>query len=416
MKRFTLIPTLLLGLTATLQAQESGAPIIASTFRMEELGEKLEVGYAVILADVNGDGKKDIVVVDTNRVLWFENPTWKKHLIIEGGTKKDNVCIDAYDIDGDGQNDFALGADWKPFNTNSGGTLQWLKRGKSLDEPWQIFPIDSEPTVHRIRFVDIDGTGKPALVLAPLMGRGSSKDANWLDGTPVHLTAYRIPKNPEKERWIPEVLDANLHVVHNLWPVPRMSGSGQDVLCASYEGITLLKPVTGKWHGTLLGAGNQENPKGSRGASEIKMGKLKNGKRFLATIEPWHGHEVVVYTEPLGKGKLWDRHVLDAQLRWGHAVWTADLDGDGSDEVIIGVRDDLDKKNQRRGVRLYKAIDTDGSRWTRQILDNGGIAVEDLTVGDLNGDGRPDIIAVGRQTHNIRIYWNEGSGSSKANP
>src|SRR5207249_6237825 len=112
-------------------------------FRMQELDEKLGVGYAVILADVNGDGRKDIVVVDTDRVLWFENPTWKKHLIISGGTKVDNVCIDAYDIDGDGKIDFALGADWKPFNTKSGGTLQWLKRGKTLDEPWQIIPIDT---------------------------------------------------------------------------------------------------------------------------------------------------------------------------------------------------------------------------------------------------------------------------------
>src|SRR5476651_953027 len=138
---------LLSGALTPVQGQESSPPVAFPAFRMQELDEKLGVGYAVLLADVNGDGKKDIVVVDTQRVLWFENPTWKKHVIIEGGTKSDNVCIDAFDIDGDGQIDFALGADWKPFNTKSGGTLQWLKRGKTLDEPWQIIPIDSEPMV-----------------------------------------------------------------------------------------------------------------------------------------------------------------------------------------------------------------------------------------------------------------------------
>ena len=74
-------------------------------FRMEEIETDLKVGYAVLLVDVNGDGKKDIVVVDTTRVVWYENPTWKRRTIIEGLTKPDNVCIAAYDIDGDGQLD-----------------------------------------------------------------------------------------------------------------------------------------------------------------------------------------------------------------------------------------------------------------------------------------------------------------------
>ena len=82
--------------------------------------------------------------------------------------------------------------------------------------------------------------------------------------------------------------------------------------------------------------------------------------------------------------------------------------GDGSDELIIGVRDDLDQKDHRRGVRIYKALDDKGAKWARHILDDGGGAVEDLTIGDLDGDGRIDIIAVGRATKNIRIYWNEG--------
>ncbi|HEV3203353.1 MAG TPA: FG-GAP-like repeat-containing protein [Gemmataceae bacterium] len=42
------------------------------------------------------------------------------------------------------------------------------------------------------------------------------------------------------------------------------------------------------------------------------------------------------------------------------------------------------------------------------MVDDGGVAVEDLVAGDLNGDGKIDIVAVGRQTHNVRIYWNEG--------
>src|SRR5437868_5420910 len=97
-------------------------------FRMQEIAKDLKIGYAVLLVDLNGDGKTDIVVVDKTRVVWYENPTWKMRVITEGKTALDNVCIDAYDIDGDGQLDLVLGAGWNISNTKTGGTLQWLKR------------------------------------------------------------------------------------------------------------------------------------------------------------------------------------------------------------------------------------------------------------------------------------------------
>ncbi len=97
-------------------------------FRTQEIGAGLTVGYAVSVVDMNNDHKPDIVVVDTQRVIWYENPTWRLHTVIEGATKKDNVCIAPYDIDGDGRLDFALGADWRPFDTRMGGTVQWVER------------------------------------------------------------------------------------------------------------------------------------------------------------------------------------------------------------------------------------------------------------------------------------------------
>ena len=389
-------------------AGETVKPFVS--FRTVELPEKLTVGYAVLLVDVNGDARKDIVVVDTTRVIWLENPSWKVRTVISGLTKPDNVCIDAHDIDGDGQLDFALGAGWKNLSTKDNGTLQWLRRGKTLDEPWTVHMIDGEPTIHRVRFADIDGNGKPALISVPLLGRNSTSANNWTDGLPIRVTAYRVPKDPVKDRWMPEVLDESLHVAHNFHPIDAMGRKGQDILMASYEGVNLLSMADGKWKRTHVGAGNQANPKGKRGASEIKTGKLKNGKKYIATIEPWHGEQVVVYTEPTATGTLWDRHVIDEQLRWGHAVACADLDGDGNDELIIGVRDNPaknDKFTQRCGVRVYKALDGAGAKWKRQIIDDGGVAVEDLREADLNGDGKTDIVAVGRATRNIRIYWNE---------
>jgi hypothetical protein len=399
---FCLVPVLPPG-----QAEEKSKGFPA--FRMQEIEKSLGVGYAVLLVDVNDDGKKDIVVVDQRRVVWYENPGWKRRNVIEGKTMPDNVCIAAHDIDGDGKLDFALGAGWKPSDTKSGGTLQWLKRGKTLDDPWTVHPIGDEPTLHRIRFADLDGNGKPALLAVPLFGRNSTGEKNHLDGLPTRVLAYRIPKDPVRDRWRPEVLDESMHVIHNFYPIPAENGKGMDVLTASYEGVNLLHRRDGKWTRRQLGRGDQAHPESSHGASEIKRGKLKNGQPFLATIEPWHGDKVVVYTKPADPTALWERHVLDTKLKWGHAVWCADLDNDGGDELIIGVRDNLSNKpGEKCGVRIYKATDDKGTKWERHLLDEGGVAVEDLAAADLDGDGRIDLVAVGRQTHNARIYWNKG--------
>ena len=47
------------------------------------------------------------------------------------------------------------------------------------------------------------------------------------------------------------------------------------------------------------------------------------------------------------------------------------------------------------------------SKWQEHWVDNNGMACEDLQVADLNGDQKPEIIAAGRSTHNLKIYWNE---------
>ena len=112
------LPFLLLATTSILAADPPNA--VAADFKAEEIATDLTIGYAVITADVNGDKKPDIVVVDQKRVVWYENPSWKPHTIIKGLTKPDNVCICALDIDKDGQLDFVLGADWKPFDTKQG--------------------------------------------------------------------------------------------------------------------------------------------------------------------------------------------------------------------------------------------------------------------------------------------------------
>src|SRR5207244_12143362 len=198
-----------------------------------------------------------------------------------------------------------------------GGKIQWLKSGKSLDDPWTMYRIGEEPTVHRMCFADLDGKGM-SLIVAPLMGRNSTAKNNWMDGSPVRILAYRIPKDPTKDRWVPEVASESLHVVHNVFLTQIGHSLGifgfgaQTLLAASYEGVTEIFRNPEGWTARRLGEGNQDNPKSNRGASEVTESQLKDGAWFIATVEPWHGHQVVVYTSPKDKSHtMWDRHVID---------------------------------------------------------------------------------------------------------
>ncbi len=377
-------------------------------FRSQELPTRLKVGYAVRLIDMNNDERQDIVIVDSKRILWLENPNWNEHIMLDTPSNKhDNVCFAPSDIDGDGRLDFAIGADWQFGNTESGGTIGWISPGETVNDSWTYHEISEEPTTHRMRFADIDSDGKEELIVAPLKGRDTTGPDFAENG--VRLLAFEVPKNPAKDKWESTVITDELRVMHNFWPV-RIGGKTR-LLTASFEGVNALyRRDDGAWSRVHLGVGDQESSP-SRGASEIRAGVLAAGKPYIATIEPWHGNKVVVYTEPTSKYEgtaewLWTRHVLDDKLKWGHAVACANLDLDEDQELIIGVRDDLDDQN-RRGLRIYDPQSDDGSSWQRTIVDPGSVAIEDLAAGDLNGDGRIDVVAVGRQTHNVKIYWNE---------
>ena len=115
----------------------------------------------------------------------------------------------------------------------------------------------------------------------------------------------------------------------------------------------------------------------------------------------------------IATGRYGSGTVVDESLKWGHAVWCADLDGDRDAELIIGVRDNQDAANPC-GLRIYDPAGSDPSAWKKQRIDPGGVAIEDLAAADLDGDGRIDIVAVGRQTKNVRIYWNETPHESVA--
>lgn len=363
-----------------------------------------EVVYAVTHADVDGDGRQDVVAVTENAVYWYAAPDWKKRVVIQDQTVRDNVCIAAHDVDGDGKVDFSLGAGWP----QAGGTIQWLSRGASLDEKWNVHFIAEIPSTHRMRWADVLITGKPQLVVSPLNKSGDDPGAR--------LTAFEVPANPKMDRWPSTVLDASLNRMHNHW---HFAAPGDDLVftfAASQEGIHAIfqvpNPTRAFGKVKISGGAAGEKPT-EQGAGEVKLSAIKHeNRRLLAAIEPMHGNSVVVYRGMPGEGGApemkWDRHVIDDTVGRGHALWLADLDADGDDEVIAGHSDPATGPIKGPGVYVYESQDDAGTKWTKQVVDDGGMATEDLFALDLTGDGRIDLVAGGRNTHNVKLYVNKG--------
>lgn len=399
MSRQWIMPTtaMVWGLTAVL-ATAAEFPKFETKVLDPDIGK---VCYAVTLADVDGDGKLDAVAVSENRVLWYQAPDWKRRVIIDDQTERDNVCIAPLDIDGDGKIDFAVGAGWSGKNT---GQLAWLSRGATLDDKWHVHLIGHEPWTHRMRFANVTGGKRPQLVVSPL---------NKTQGDGVRLLAFSIPANPKTDKWSSQVLNATMNRMHNHWHLDWNNDGLEDTVTASQEGVHLIQsksgaiPLTGLTT-TKLGSGAAGEKPEAQGAGEIKVGKLKGGPRFITTVEPMHGKACAVYVEPksgeASSDGLWPRHVIDATLNRGHALWTCDIDGDGSDEIVLGFSDPGPGPIKGPGVFIYKADDATGTKWTKHTIDDGGMATEDLICADLTGDGKLDILAGGRATHNVKLY------------
>ena len=128
-----------------------------------------------------------------------------------------------------------------------------------------------------------------------MQGRGT-KGPNWGAGEGVRVLVYDIPEKPSDATWPSEVADGSLHTIHNLQLIDLDGDRRDEIVLAAWEGVFVLdRDIAGHWTRTRVGSGNQES-RPSKGSSEVKVGRLQGGGSYIATIEPWHGFQVVVYT------------------------------------------------------------------------------------------------------------------------
>jgi hypothetical protein len=358
--------------------------------------------YQVETADVNGDHKLDIIAVGGNACAWYENPSWKKRRIGTAEQTAGIISSATADLDGDGRAEIAIAHDFA-MNEPTKGKLVLAVQGNSPDDPWTIKPVGDVPSIHRLRWGPFWDGKRLDLVVAPIFGPKAKPPE--FDQDEATLRIYQTGANPRSAAWDYRNVAGGNSIMHAISIEDDPIDPGQKmILTASSNGVfAVVRSVTPQ--GTLTTAAHDvfPIPQGAatkRGSSEVHLGRLGDGTLFLATIEPWHGSKVIVRLREKDKpGERTNLNfgkatVIDDTLDDGHALWTADFDGDGTSEILAGHRG----KNHR--VSLYQY---DGTRWNRTVIDET-VAAQDLRGGDLDGDGAPDVVTVGGSTHNVVLY------------
>ena len=376
-------------------SEETPEKIPTPQFESVTLDDSIQIGYGLAIGDVDGDGKDDIILADKKAFVWYKNDTWERHVLVEDLTGRDNVAIAARDINNDGKVEIAVGAMWNPGETSDesiSGSVHYLVRPDDPKAIWTPIQLPHEPTVHRMRWVKM-GDNAYHLVVLPLHGRGNSNG----EGAGVRALAYIPPSNLE-DPWMIQPVDTSMHMTHNMDIIEPEEDLGAMIYIAGKEGVRIAMSSGQGWPEE----GATAIPGLTNPAGEVRIGNLGEYNTFIATIEPMHGTDLVVYSAA-------QRHIIDGSFEQGHALATHDILGIGRDQIVAGWRNE--NAAGKVGLKLYIPTDNTGENWQPYLIDDNTIAVEDVRIADLDADGRPDIIAAGRATNNLKVYWNRTGDS-----
>ena len=381
----------------------SGAPAAGPVrFAAHDIDANFRGGYAVDVADFNKDGKPDVIAnsLAVNEVAWYENPGWARHIVVADARQVVNQAM--HDVDKDGVPEIAFQSGFAMVPGKSEG-LNWLARHQGDPrQPWKVEKVDSFPTSHHVAWADFDGDGTEELVNAPLIGAKGLAPTYDQDKASVF---WYSPKD-----WTRHVITEDIPGIIHRVRVAKWDGNSRDqLLVASFEGIAVYR-ATGsgaamKFEKQLLSAGHAE--KAPRlGASDVGVGR-QDGQKFFASVEPWHGNEVVVYTE---KGGQWQRRVIFDKVASGHEVAVLDLNGDGRDDVVANDNSRPSQNNPNApigGVHVFYAPDDAATgTWQYQRIEESS-AMNGCVGVDINGDRRRDLLCTGGSGA-IRWYENLG--------
>jgi hypothetical protein len=351
----------------------------------------------VAIADVNRDGKPDVLIGDS----WYEAPSWTKHDIRKPGDYGDGLhgysnCMTCWadDINGDGWVDqVVIGFPGVP--------AYWYENPRGKPGFWAQHEIWHSACNETPLYADLFGDGRRVLVMG-WQPRGKDNEGQMAWFTPSSDPTQPWEMHPVSEPSSPgKVIPGTSRFAHGLG-VGDLNGDGrQDVIC------------TGGWWEQPESARNSNTPwtfhpasLGNAVADMIAYDVNHDGK---ADVIESSAHQYGIWWFEQGDVKegspVFTRHDLFPELvSETHALIAADIDGDALKDLVTGKRFWSHGKSEAgsdQPARLYwfeagRGPDGKITFTPREIDDESGIGTQ-FVVDDFNGDGLPDIVTANKK-------------------
>jgi len=352
--------------------------------------DRFGYAYGIAVADLDGDGHPDISAADADgcALYWFKNDgtgCFTRYPVQLNHPKPRLERHAIGDMNGNGQQDIVI-------VENLTGDLYWFENNGTPDDGrlWKLHEITlgGMPHAYDVALADFNGDGRLDVAASGWLGN----EIAW----------FEQPVKPHKG-WTKHLLDETMIEARTIRAVD-FTGSGSPDLLATAAGADLTA-----WF---------ENP-GGDGAGAWRKHTIDDG-----VARPIHGHPVdmdgdgqsgVVMACGMKKGSTsgrvvwyehggdpageWQRHTICADLPQAFEAFAADLDGDGAVEVAVttwGVHG---------GLHIFKHDGDPRGPWQKKTLKENWINANQVIIADLDGDGRPDILAEAERESNELRWW-----------
>lgn len=353
-------------------------------------------------ADINGDGKLDIVCGDT----WYEAPNWTPHKFREIGVWGRDANNSGYradfadlpvDVNGDGNIDIVSSdyASGEIFWHENPGKVK-LKEGVMWEKHLIAKPGSAETTV-----------------FAPILGSGKNAPVCILPNCGGQVVWYELRKAATKG-------DAPKWVEH----VVGKEGAGHGVGFGDVNGDGKTDIVTPHgWYENIDAANDQwkwhkdwECNPGDLGISTPTADFNGVGHPSVVFGSGHHYGLFWLQPDPTSTSAPWKQTPIDTTWSQVHTLLLTDLEGTKQPVILTGKRykaHDHDPGAQEPLGLYYYRYDKKANAWQKYVIDEGtqtGTGLQ-LTTVDLRKTGRLDILAPGKS--GLYLFLNEGKATAK---